>query len=443
MTLTDDLAAIAVRPGEPGYEAASTTYMGTGAPDVVLRPTTSEQVAAGIALAGSGRPLSVRSGGHSALGFGTNDAGVVIDLSRFDEIELVDRATGLVRVGSGATWGAVAAALAPHGLALTSGDTTSVGVGGLALSGGMGWMLRKHGLTIDAVRAVEVVTVDGRTLRASADEHTDLFWALRGGGGNFGVVTRFELQAAPVTSVVAGTIGFAPDDVPTLVRGYRDAMRTAPDDLTTALLLMPGMGEWPAGVSVFCCWAGADEAAAAEAIAPLRALATPLSDDVRPQPYADVLEEAHPPPDVRALVSNALFRELDDEVVHAVAGHYAAGTAGRVLFIRALGGAMARVPSGATAWAHRDVEAMVVHASFVPTDSPEEVVEAAMVPGRALDRLGCGAYAGFLGTAGPEEVARIFPTETLARLRRVKRTYDPTNLLRLNFNVLPDESPTG
>ena len=441
MTITDELRAIAVRAGHPDYAAARTTYMGTGTPDVVLRCSTTDQVAAGIALAVSrGVPLSVRSGGHSALGFGTNDGGVVLDLSGFDEVEVLDAARGLVRLGTGATWGAVADTLAGHGLAVTSGDTRSVGVGGLALSGGMGWMVRKHGLTLDAVRAAEVVTTDGRVLRTSAEQQADLFWAVRGGGGNVGVVTRLELEAAPVSAVVAGMVTFAPDDVDALLRGYRDAMRAAPDELTTALLLVPGMGDWPAAVSVFCCWAGADEDAATAALAPVRALAKPLSDDVRLRPYAEVLEEAHPPPGVRGVVSNALFRELDDEALDAVAGVYDGGAAGRVLFVRWLGGAMARVPSDATAWGHRDVEAMVAHAAFVPLDASDDDVEAALRPGRAIDRLGCGAYAGFLSSAGPDDVARLYPSATLARLRAVKRAYDPDNVLRLNFNVPPAEA---
>jgi FAD/FMN-containing dehydrogenase len=438
LEIGDDLAPIAVRDGHTDYPTARATFAVSGSPDVVLRATTPEHVAAGIRLAvDSGRPLSVRSGGHHALGYGTNDGGVVVDLGGIVDVEVLDAEAGLVRVGAGATWGGVAAALAPHGLALTSGDTTSVGVGGLALAGGIGWMVRKHGLTLDLIRAADVVTVDGRVLRASADEHSDLFWAVRGGGGNVGVVTHLELEAAPVSRVVAGMVSFAPDDVPGLLRGYRDAMRAAPEELSTAMLLMPGFGEWPAAVSVFCCWAGDDEEAAAAAIAPIRALAEPTADTVALQPYADILEEAHPPPGIRGLVSNALFDDLDDRALDAAAERYAGGTGGAVVFVRWLSGALNRVPADATAWGHRSVEAMVAHAAFVPVDADDAAVEAVVAPGRAIDALGVGAYAGFLGIPGAETVTRIYPPDTLARLRQVKRDYDPDNVLRLNFNVEP------
>jgi FAD/FMN-containing dehydrogenase len=438
LEIGDDLAPIAVRDGHTDYPTARATFAVSGSPDVVLRATTPEHVAAGIRLAvDSGRPLSVRSGGHHALGYGTNDGGVVVDLGGIVDVEVLDAEAGLVRVGAGATWGGVAAALAPHGLALTSGDTTSVGVGGLALAGGIGWMVRKHGLTLDLIRAADVVTVDGRVLRASADEHSDLFWAVRGGGGNVGVVTHLELEAAPVSRVVAGMVSFAPDDVPGLLRGYRDAMRAAPEELSTAMLLMPGFGEWPAVVSVFCCWAGDDEEAAAAAIAPIRALAEPTADTVGLQPYADILEEAHPPPGIRGLVSNALFDDLDDRALAAAAERYAGGTGGAVVFVRWLSGALNRVPADATAWGHRSVEAMVAHAAFVPVDADDAAVEAVVAPGRAIDALGVGAYAGFLGIPGAETVTRIYPPDTLARLRQVKRDYDPDNVLRLNFNVEP------
>lgn len=438
LEIADDLAPIAVRDGHVDYPAARSAYGAEGFPDVVLRVATPEHVAAGIRLAAeSGRPLSIRSGGHSAYGHGTNRGGVVVDLSGIHDVEVLDAETRLVRVGAGATWGQVATALAPHGLALTSGDTTSVGVGGLALAGGLGWMVRKHGLTLDAVRAADVVTVDGRVLRATADEHPDLFWAVRGGGGNVGVVTHLELEAAPVTRVVAGMVSFPPDDVPALLRGYREVMRAAPEELTTALLLMPAFGEWPAGVSVFCCWAGDDEDAAAAAIAPVRALGDPVADTVALQAYPDILEEAHPPPGVRGLVSNALFDDLDDAALAAVADFYAAGAAGRVVFVRWLAGALNRVPADATAWGHRDVEALVAHAGFVPATADDDAVEAVVAPGRAIDALGVGAYAGFLGIPGADNVGRVYPAATLARLRQVKRDYDPDNILRLNLNVEP------
>ena len=188
---------IAIRPGDAEYDAARTTIAGTAEPAVVLRPTDTAEVVAALEYAReAGLEIAVRSGGHNALGFGNSDGGAVIDVSRLDSVEVFG--DGRVRIGAGAQWGAAAATLAEHGLAITSGDTVSVGVGGLTQAGGMGWMVRKHGLTIDSVVGAEVVTASGDVVRADTDTNPDLFWALRGGGGNFGVVTRFEFRLHPV-----------------------------------------------------------------------------------------------------------------------------------------------------------------------------------------------------------------------------------------------------
>ena len=205
--------------------------------------------------------LSVRSGGHSGPGFSTNDDGIVIDVSRINDISVVDEATSRVRIGAGALWGDVADALGKRGLSLTSGDTKSVGVGGLTQGGGVGWMVRNHGLTIDSLVAAEIVTADGQQLRVDAATHPDLFWAIRGGGGNFGVVTHFEFTAQTGTDVHAGTIMYAPTDVPQLIKGWSQVLREAPEELNATLVLMPGFGpEMPAGGMGMVCYADSDQA---------------------------------------------------------------------------------------------------------------------------------------------------------------------------------------
>ena len=183
--------------------------------------------------------VSVRSGGHSPLGHSTNTGGMVIDLAHLDAVEVLDADRRLVRVGGGATWGQVSAALDPHGWALTAGDTSDVGVGGLTLGGGIGWLVRRHGLAVDNLVGARVVTADGRLVTASADEHPDLFWALRGGGGNFGVVVDFDFVAQPVSTVHYGTITYQVDDPADLLRRWRNAMRLAPEELSSTLALMP------------------------------------------------------------------------------------------------------------------------------------------------------------------------------------------------------------
>ncbi len=436
---TDPMSAITLRPGDAGYEDAATTYMQTGRPALVVRPRNAADVAAGIEHAiDNGLVLSVKSGGHSVLGFGTNDGGVVIDLSGFDSVDVLDDVTGHVRIGAGAEWGEVATRLAADGLSLTSGDTKSVGVGGLTLGGGVGWMVRNHGLTIDSLVAADIVTAAGERLRLSDDENPDLFWAIRGGGGNFGVVTHFEFVAQRDTTVHAGTITYSVDDVSALVRGWQDVHRAAPEELNSTLVLMPEFGaEMPAMAMGMVCFAGADQAAADAAFAPLLALDGLISSEIVKKPYVDVLEEAHPPPGVTAMATNTLVESVTDDVVSAVADWYADGTAGRLAFLRALGGAMSRVQTDATAFAHRTAEAMLVGAAFLPEDSTAEQLIQAVRPFDAVKQFGMGGYAGFLGTATDDDVAAIYPAQTLNRLQAVKRKYDPANVFRQNFNIRP------
>jgi FAD/FMN-containing dehydrogenase len=423
---------IAIRPGDTDYDSARTTIAGTAEPAVVLRPTSVDEVVAALEYArATGLEVAVRSGGHNALNFGNSDGGAVIDLGRLDSVEVLDG--GRVRVGGGATWGPVATSLAEHGLAITSGDAVSVGVGGLTQAGGMGWMVRKHGLTLDSLLGAEVVTASGDVVRADATTNPDLFWALRGGAGNFGIVTSLEIQAQPVTTVHFGTISFALEDVPQLLKGWAGAMDAAPDELSTALVLMPGFGDFPAGALLYVAYCGDDPAA----LDPLRTLGTVVADTVTEQPYADVLEEAHPPPGILPVIGNTLVEELTAECIDAVTAAYAEGGNGRVVFVRSLGGAFSRVDPDATAFAHRSAQAMIVSAKFLPLDAPDDVVAAARAEWETIGRHGIGAYAGFLGAATEADVATLWPTRTLDRLREVKRAWDPENVFRRNFNVRP------
>jgi FAD/FMN-containing dehydrogenase len=231
----------------------------TGTPAVVVRCHGSADVREAIRFARSRNlPVAVRSGGHSGAGSSTNDGGVVIDLSPIAGIEILDRRERVVRIGSGATWIDVATTLGAHDLAISSGDTTSVGAGGLMLGGGIGWMVRRHGLAFDSLVAAEVVTADGRVVRASAGEHADLFWALRGGGGNFGVVTTFEVVAQPVDRVLFGTISYPAETAAAVLTRWRDVMRTASDDLTTTARIFPSFGGPAAPLTIAVCYAGDD-----------------------------------------------------------------------------------------------------------------------------------------------------------------------------------------
>jgi FAD/FMN-containing dehydrogenase len=433
-------------PGQDGYDEAAATVFAAGKPDLVVRPRDASGVAAALRYAvGAGLPVSVRSGGHSPAGHGTSDGGMVIDLRHLRQVRVLDRDARQVRVGAGATWGAAAATLQRAGLALTAGDTASVGVGGLTLAGGIGWMARRYGLAIDAVTGADVVTADGQLVRASATEHPDLLWALRGGGGNFGVVVSLGFTAQPVARVHYGAITYRPDDLlggardgvadglPRLIGGWRDLMGASDENLTTALTLVPVMGQ-PTTVMLRCCYASADEAAAAAALAPFRQLAPVAADEIRVVPSAGVLEEGHLPPGVQVQLRNAFFRLLDDDQAAAIAGLFREGVA---VELRSLGGAFGRVPADATAFAHRDATVLLVAGTMLPAGVAPEVADEALAAWPALAAQASGVYAGFLGPTTDAGIAAAYPAATYRRLAEVKRRYDPGNVFRRNHNIRP------
>ncbi|MFI6300037.1 FAD-binding oxidoreductase [Nonomuraea sp. NPDC050790] len=427
-----------IEPGTAEYASASRALLATGSPAYVLRPATAADVREAVRFAtGKGLSLSVRGGGHSFAGFGTNDGGVVIDLRLLAGVEVLDGHR--VRIGGGATWGEVAAALAPHDLAISSGDTRSVGVGGLTLTGGIGWKVRKYGLAMDSLVAAEVVTADGELVRASERENPELFWALRGGGGNFGIVTAFEFAAHRTTEVFFGAVSFPAAQAAAVLGGWAEYVRHAPEELTTiASLANPAAGGPNAPVEIAVAFDGDDPERAGAAIDPIRRLGTVVGDTVRPMPYADVLVDGLVPPPGLTLVTRAAFAEEESvpEVLRILSEAGAAQGA-PFIAIRSVGGAMARVPADATAFAHRHAELM-----FVTTvGGPTPVVEAARPGLDAIwERLAphvSGAYANFLAAATEQDVAAIYPKETYERLAAVKRQYDPANLFAGNHNIRP------
>jgi hypothetical protein len=427
-------------PGDDGYAGSAAVLFADGTPDLVVRPCDAAGVAAALRYAAdTGLAVTVRSGGHSMAGLSTSAGGMIIDTRRISGVRLLDRASGRVRVGAGATWGAVAAALSPLGLGLTAGDTSQVGVGGLTLGGGIGWMVRRHGLVIDSLAAVQLVTADGRLIGADAAEHADLFWALRGGGGNFGVAVGFDFTAQPVTSVHFGAISYQAGDLPRLIAGWRDLMRVSDEKLTTTLNLMPAVPGQPGGVTLACCYASSDGSEAAAALRPFRALAPVTADGIRPVPYAEVLADMTPlPAGLRMEARNAFFSALDDARVAAVDDLLAGG--GVALTLRSMGGAAARVSRDATAFAHRDAEVMAVAAFLLPEAAPPGLLDQALNRWSPVAALGSGAYVGFLGSADPADVAAAYPPGTYRRLAAVKRRYDQGNVFRRVHNILPAQS---
>jgi FAD/FMN-containing dehydrogenase len=375
--------------------------------------------------------VTVRSGGHG--GYEAPDGTLLLDLSAFCDIEVLEG--GLVRVGTGAVWGAVAETLGAHHLALTSGDTYTVGVGGLTLGGGVGWMVRQHGLALDSLVAAEVVLPSGRIVTASAQQEPELFWAIRGGGGNFGVVTTFTFQAHPLDGVLFGTITLDPAVLPQTLKAWRDVMRAAPRDLNVTYLGLPGFGPDAPPTSQFVVGYGGVDAGST--IDPLLSLPGVLETSIGPARYADVLERMEKPEGEIAMVDNNSFAddfsdELIDDLVDA---HESFG--GAVLMIRYVRGALNEVAPDATAFAHRGAEVLLISAAFLAPDAPASEHERIRSRWAALAPRTSGLYGNFSPTRSDAITELMYPPATLSRLRAAKRLYDPENVLRQNHNVMP------
>jgi len=440
------IAGRVITPDEVDYESSRAVFYGgiDKRPAAIVRVANANDVSRVISAArDDGYELAIRSGGHSVVGHSTTEAGLVIDLRDMARID-VDAEARTAWVETGATARQVTEALSKYGVAIGFGDSGSVGVGGITLGGGIGFLVRKFGMTIDSVLAAEVVTADGRHRRVDSSHEPELFWALRGGGGNFGVVTRLQFRLSPLPQFTGGIL-ILPATPETIV-GFGAASLSAPDELTTIGNVMPAppMPFLPAEVHgrlvilAFIAFAGDDEAAQ-QAIAPFRSLATPLADLVKPTPYASM----YPPEDPNyrpTAVSRTMFvNSIDVEAARTIHDRLTrAGTGMRAVQLRALGGAMARVPAEATAFAHRSKSMLVNVAAFYQGGAERAerlgwVTELAT----AIQPRDDGAYVGFLGDDGHARIRSAYPNGTWDRLARVKAMYDPSNLFRLNQNIIP------
>jgi FAD/FMN-containing dehydrogenase len=420
-------------PGATEYDAGRTVFAGAGEPDAVVRPHTVEEVAVAVALAAAaGVPIAVRSGGHGLVPV---EDGLVVDLAEFNTVEVGD--DGLVTIGGGARWGDVVAALAPHGLGVSSGDTREVGVGGLALGGGIGWLVRGQGLAIDRLREAELVTAAGEVLTVNAQQHPEVFWALRGGNGNFGVVTRFVFQAGPADGIVGGHVHFDASDVPAVLRAWRDVMRAGPDELNSTLTVLPAMGpQMPGGPQLGIALQGTEQRLR-ELLEPLLSLPSVTEVSLAPVAYGDLLEAAPPGrPPLLFVGGNGFVPELSDQALDAVAAAYAREIPTMIL-LRALGGEFSRVAPDATAIAYRDAEAFLIVNGVLPPDSTPEQIAAARAGSDAALAFTSGVYGNFSIDRGDAVTAAMYPPATLERLRRVKAQLDPGNVFRQNHNITP------
>ena len=449
-TLRTEFPGRVIAPGDAEYDQARTILFGgiDKHPAVIIKVEDANEVARAIELAReTGLELAVRSGGHSNAGHSTTEGGILLDLALMKAIE-IDAAAQTAWAQPGLTAVELSQATAEHGLAIGFGDTGSVGIGGITTGGGVGYLVRRDGLTIDNLLAAEIVTADGRLLLVDEDSHPDLFWAIRGGGGNFGVVTNFKYRLHPLKGIVGGMMLLPA--TPESIAGFVAAAASAPEELSTIAnvmpaMEMPGVPEDVVGQVVnfaIICWSG-EESAAEEALAPFRALGSPIVDMVKPMPYPEI----YPPedPDYHPLAcSRTMFMDhVDVEVAQTMLDHLNASDAElRAVQLRPLGGAYARVPAEATAYAHRSSPIMVNVAAFHDGSDADRAKRQTWVDelSRALNQGDNAAYVNFLTDEGPERVRAAYPGTTWDRLVEIKRRYDPTNLFRLNQNIPPESA---
>jgi FAD/FMN-containing dehydrogenase len=436
-----------VGPEDPEYEAARTVLAPIAAerrPAAVVRVADANDVVAVVNYARDrGLELAVRSGGHSAAGHSTVDGGIVIDLRDMKKLEIdPDKRTAWAETGLTAI--EYSTATVEHGLATGFGDTGSVGIGGITLGGGVGYLGRLHGLTIDNVLAAEIVTADGRLRRVDADQEPDLFWAIRGGGGNFGVVTRFLYRLADVSQFTGGMLVLP--GTPEVIEGFVRLADAAPDELSTIANVMsappmPFLPEEAVGSIVLMgmlAYTG-DPESAERVLAPFRELAAPLADFVAANPYTTMYPPDDPDYHPTAESRTMFIDHVDRPTAETIVEHLNAIEAPiRVAQLRVLGGAMSRVPADATAYAHRAGRIMVNVAAFYEGED-DRVVKAEWVKrfSEALYQGDDAAYVNFVGDEGEARIHAAYPGATWDRLAAVKARYDPDNLFHMNQNVAP------
>jgi len=440
------VTGLVIAPDDADYDAARTVFVGgvDRRPAVIVRVADAADVAHVIGVARETRlELAVRSGGHGNNGIGVSEGGIVIDLRDIRALDVdVDRRTAWA--GAGLTAAEYSAAAGAHGLATGFGDTGSVGLGGITTGGGIGYLVRKFGMTIDALLAADVVTANGEVLRVDAEHHPDLFWAIRGGGGNFGVVTRFQFRLDEVPQIVGGMLVLPA--TPETIAGFVSASEAAPDELTTIgnvmptppMPFVPEEHHGKLAILALMCYAG-DADAGQKAMAPFRALAEPIADMVHPSPYPEIYppdsDEYHPLAAGRTMFVDRVDRDVAETIlmhIKASSGLMA------VAQLRVLGGAMARVPADATAFAHRTSRILVNLAAIYesPNDKATHQTWVANFAD-ALRQGDHGAYVNFVGDEGDAGVHAAYPDATWRRLAEIKRRYDPENLFRLNQNIPP------
>lgn len=453
----DSVAAFAARiqgevivPGSADYSEARLIWnrVYSRFPDVVVRAVDAIDVVSAVRFARqSDLPIAIRSGSHSLAGFGSANGSVVIDLSGMRNISL-DLERREVWVQAGAKAGDLVDAAQEHEMVVPTGDVSTVGIGGLTLGGGIGWLARKYGLTIDSLLAVELVTAEGELITASQEEHEDLFWAVRGGGGNFGVITAFKFRLHPLGTIVGGAIIYPA--TPELIKQYTDIAAAAPDELTTIAYILhaPPAPFIPAdkvgmlSIIITACYAG-DLDKGERVVQPLRELGEPIVDMMGPMPYAGLYEitaEARNP--TRAATRMMYTDEIEESTLATFLQHMEkAPSPTSMTQIRVLGGQAGRVDANATAYAHRDRTYFLAFIGEWREEGSDDANKDWLTTfWNAVRDFGDGAYVNFVEDEGEGRVRAAYPRETYRRLAEVKQRYDPENVFHINQNVRPRQA---
>jgi FAD/FMN-containing dehydrogenase len=413
-------------------------------PALIVRPVDAIDVAHTVSLAReTGMELAIRSGGHSLPGYSTTEGGIVIDLSNMKAME-IDLHERTAWAEAGLTAGEFSAKTAEYGLATGFGDTASVGLGGITTGGGIGYLVRKYGLTIDNLLAARVVTADGQIRHVDAKTHPDLFWAIRGGGGNFGVVTHFKYQLHEVDTIYGGLLILPA--TPRVIADFAALSEAAPDELSSIVSVMPAPplpflpAEYHGQIVMMAMmvYAG-DLEEGMRAVAPFRKLAEPVVDMVGPMPYLAAYRNEDVTIPTNAALRSKFIDKIDERTAQIMLDHLNKSDAPlRVAEFRVLGGAMGRVPAEATAFAHRSSRIMM---SFILlyANREEEALHNTWAANAAADlnQGERGVYVNFVGDEGEARIRSAYPSATWERLTEVKAKYDPTNLFRRNQNIQP------
>jgi FAD/FMN-containing dehydrogenase len=430
-----------IRRGDESFEEARHVFnaMIDRRPELIARVSGSDDVRRCLAFAAEhGLPVTVRGGGHNVGGAAVSDGGLVIDFTERRSVR-VDEAARSATAEAGATWYDFDQATCGVGLATTGGLVSSTGIAGFTLGGGIGWLVRKHGLACDNLIRAEVVTADGRVLVASPENDADLLWALRGGGGNFGVVTSFTYSLHPMESVLGGLVAHPRERARDMLLFYRGFVADAPEELTTVAALMTTPDGDPA-CGIAACFAG-DPDEGERVLKPLREFGPPVEDHLSPMPYPLLQTMLDPtaPPGMRHYWKADFIGVLTDDAIDALvdAANAMASSLSQI-HIHHLGGALARVAPEATAFANRN-RAFVFNLVGTWADPTDDDANIAWTRA-AFDSLGTAragsAYINFLGSEGNERVAAAYGGN-LQRLIELKRRYDPQNVFRQNQNIVP------